>query len=129
MDSSRAAQATVLHSTVELNQAIREKLDILNAKSFQKKEGSRHSEEKPFLLPLPATPYELATWKTATEIVEARHQRGSTLFCSQFAPAGWHGKIGDSTLAETILDRIVHSSYTITIEGMDSMSKRKGLIN
>jgi DNA replication protein DnaC len=63
------------------------------------------------------------------EIVEARHQKGSTIFCSQFAPAGWHGKIGESTLADAILDRIVHSSYTITIEGMDSMRKRKGLIN
>jgi DNA replication protein DnaC len=63
------------------------------------------------------------------EIVEARHQKGSTIFCSQFAPAGWHGKIGESTLADAILDRIVHSSYTITIEGIDSMRKRKGLIN
>lgn len=63
------------------------------------------------------------------EIVEARHQKGSTIFCSQFSPAGWHGKIGESTLADAILDRIVHSSYTITIEGMDSMRKRKGLIN
>jgi DNA replication protein DnaC len=63
------------------------------------------------------------------EIVEARHQRGSTIFCTQFAPAGWHGKIGESTLADAILDRIIHSSYAITIEGKDSMRKRKGLIN
>lgn len=63
------------------------------------------------------------------EIVEARHQKGSTIFCSQFTPAGWHGKIGESTLADAIFDRIVHSSYTITIEGVDSMRKRKGLIN
>jgi DNA replication protein DnaC len=63
------------------------------------------------------------------EIVEARHQRGSTIFCSQFAPAGWHSKIGENTLADAILDRIVHSSYTITIEGLDSMRKRKGIIN
>jgi DNA replication protein DnaC len=63
------------------------------------------------------------------EIVEARHQKGSTIFCSQFTPAGWHGKIGENTLADAILDRIVDSSYTITIEGMDSMRKRKGLIN
>jgi len=62
------------------------------------------------------------------EIVEARHQTGSTIFCSQFAPGGWHSKIGESTLADAILDRIVHSSYTITIEGTDSMRKRKGLI-
>lgn len=62
------------------------------------------------------------------EIVEARHQTGSTIFCSQFAPGGWHSKIGENTLADAILDRIVHSSYTITIKGTDSMRKRKGLI-
>lgn len=61
------------------------------------------------------------------EVVEARHQRGSTMFLSQFAPAGWHTKIGESTLAEAILDRIVHDSYEIFIGGKDSMRKRKGL--
>jgi DNA replication protein DnaC len=61
------------------------------------------------------------------EIVEARHERGSTIFCSQFAPAGWHSKIGESTLADAILDRIAHHSYKITIEGKDSMRKRKGI--
>ncbi len=57
-------------SLTELNKAIREKLNEFNNKPFQKKEGSRLSvfleEEKPMLLPLPATPYELATWKIAT---------------------------------------------------------------
>jgi hypothetical protein len=57
-------------SLQELNSAIKEKLEAFNQRPFQKKEGSRYSifseEEKPFLMPLPATPYELATWKTAT---------------------------------------------------------------
>ena len=57
-------------SLAELNAAIKEKLLAFNCKPFQKKEGSRLSvflaEEKPMLLPLPATPYELATWKIAT---------------------------------------------------------------
>jgi DNA replication protein DnaC len=61
------------------------------------------------------------------EIVEARHKRSSTIFCSQFEVAGWHLKIGDSTLADAICDRIIHDSYVITIEGKDSMRKRKGI--
>jgi len=60
------------------------------------------------------------------EIVEARHKLASTVFCSQFDVAGWHLKIGESTLADAICDRIVYDSYKITIEG-DSMRKRKGI--
>ena len=62
----RSQQFLSLH---ELNGAIREKLMEFNNKPFQKKDGSRaisFTEEKPFLLPLPDRPYELATWKVAT---------------------------------------------------------------
>jgi len=54
------------------------------------------------------------------EIVHARHKRTSTIFCSQFSPAGWYSKIGEGTLADAILDRIVHDSYTIEIHNGDS---------
>jgi hypothetical protein len=57
-------------SFAELNEAIREKLIEFNEKPFQKKEGSRRivfeQEEKPFLIPLPASPYETAIWSDAT---------------------------------------------------------------
>jgi DNA replication protein DnaC len=61
------------------------------------------------------------------EIVEARNNLASTIFCSQFTPAGWHAKIGEDTLADAILDRIIYNSYKIIIEGKDSMRKRKGI--
>jgi DNA replication protein DnaC len=61
------------------------------------------------------------------EIVELRHKRGSTIFASQFRPEGWHGKIGEGPLADAILDRIVYDSYTILIDGEESMRKKKGI--
>ena len=57
-------------SLAELNMAIRERLELFNARLFQKKEGSRRSlflgEEKPLLAPLPTTRFELCDWKIAT---------------------------------------------------------------
>lgn len=56
-------------SIEELNEAIQEKLYTFNHKPFQKKNGSRallFEEEYLFLLPLPASPFELAAWKVAT---------------------------------------------------------------
>ena len=54
----------------ELNRAIREKLQEFNEKPFQKKKGSRltafEEEEKSFLMPLPASPYETSVWSKAT---------------------------------------------------------------
>jgi DNA replication protein DnaC len=60
------------------------------------------------------------------EIIHRRHKRASTIFCSQFAPAGWHKKIGETALADAILDRIVHDSYTIEIHNdQDAQSMRE----
>jgi DNA replication protein DnaC len=61
------------------------------------------------------------------EIVELRHKKGSTIFSSQFRAEGWHGKIGEGPLADAILDRIIYDSYTVVIDGEESMRKKKGL--
>ncbi|WP_407636222.1 ATP-binding protein [Salibacterium aidingense] len=49
----------------------------------------------------------------------------SNIFCSQLDIDGWYEKLGDGTLAKTILDRNVHDSYDIFIGG--KVSIREGL--
>jgi DNA replication protein DnaC len=57
------------------------------------------------------------------ELLEDRHGQRSTLVTSQLPVEHWHQVIGDPTLADAILDRLVHSAYRITLKG-ESMRKR-----
>jgi DNA replication protein DnaC len=61
------------------------------------------------------------------EILEDRHALASTLVTSQFPVSKWHDLIGDPTLADAILDRIIHSAYKIELKG-GSMRKKKSLL-
>lgn len=56
------------------------------------------------------------------EICEDRCQSGSLILTSQLPVAKWHQQIGDSTVAEGILDRIVHRAHRIELRG-ESMRK------
>ena len=76
------------------------------------------------LIPLSATEN-----RDMLELVESRYDRCSTIFLSQFDISGWHAKISDVPLSDSILDRIVHNSYTVLIGGKESMRKRKVLAN
>jgi len=57
------------------------------------------------------------------EILEDRHGLKSTLVTSQLPIDHWHEQIGDPTLADAILDRLVHSAHKIKLNG-DSMRKK-----
>ena len=58
------------------------------------------------------------------EILEDRHDTRSTIVTSQLPLDKWHHIIGDPTLADAILDRLVHNAYKINLKG-ESMRKRK----
>ena len=58
------------------------------------------------------------------EILDDRYDRRSTLITSQLPIDQWHAYLGDRTLADAILDRLVHNAYRLTLKG-DSMRKHK----
>lgn len=62
------------------------------------------------------------------EIVEDRYGRGATLITSQIPVDRWHDLIGDPTLADAILDRVVHNAHRIQLRG-DSLRKKKAQEN
>ena len=55
------------------------------------------------------------------EIIEERHGRSSTLIASQLPVKAWYDLIDEPTFADAILDRIVHNSYRLELEGPRSM--------
>ena len=56
------------------------------------------------------------------EIVDDRHGRASTIVTSQVPVEHWHDVIGDPTLADAILDRLVHNAHRLVLKG-ESMRK------
>jgi DNA replication protein DnaC len=58
------------------------------------------------------------------EIIEDRHARLSTIIASQLPVASWYDVIGEATIADAILDRLVHTSHRIELKG-DTLRKKK----
>jgi DNA replication protein DnaC len=59
------------------------------------------------------------------EICDDRYRRRSSVLTSQLPIASWHKQIGDPTIADSILDRLVHSAYRFELSG-ESMRKKQG---
>ncbi len=64
------------------------------------------------------------TVRDLLEILDDRYDKKSTLITSQLPVDQWHAYLGDRTVADAILDRLVHNSYRIVLKG-ESMRKRK----
>ena len=66
-----------------------------------------------------------AQYRDLLEILDDRHGTASTLITSQFPLTRWHELIGDATVADAILDRLIHGAHRIELKG-ESMRKHKG---
>jgi DNA replication protein DnaC len=62
------------------------------------------------------------TRRDVLEILDDRHNRRSTIVTSQLPVEKWHDYIGEPTLADAILDRLVHNAYRLNLAG-ESMRK------
>ena len=59
------------------------------------------------------------------EIIEDRQNIGSLIVTSQIPIAGWYSVIGEKTIADAILDRLIHQSNRIELRGESMRRKRK----
>lgn len=57
------------------------------------------------------------------EMIEDRHGRASTIIASQLPISSWYEVIGEATIADAILDRLLHTSYRIELKG-ESLRKK-----
>jgi DNA replication protein DnaC len=62
------------------------------------------------------------------EIIEDRHNKGSIIVTSQIPVEGWYEVIGDKTIADAILDRLIHQSHRIELLG-ESMRRKRNMFN
>ena len=68
------------------------------------------------------------TRRDLLEILDDRYDRRSTIVTSQLPVDQWHGYLDDPTLADAILDRLVHNSYRLALKG-ESMRKQRTVNN
>jgi len=63
------------------------------------------------------------------EIIDDRYQRSSTLITSQLPVSAWHDSVGDATLGDAILDRLIHNAHRIEVQGpsmRETIAKKRG---
>jgi DNA replication protein DnaC len=71
-------------------------------------------------------PFDAQSRSALMEIIEDRHGKTSLIITSQLPVSKWYDVIGEKTIADAILDRIVHDAHRIELKG-DSMRKKRQL--
>jgi DNA replication protein DnaC len=62
---------------------------------------------------------------TLLEIIEDRHKKGSVIITSQLPISNWYEIIGEKTIADAILDRLIHQAQRIELKGESMRKTRK----
>ena len=73
-------------------------------------------------------PLKAAQRNDLMEIMDDRHASSSTLMISQLPTDQWYQSIGDNTLADAILDRLMHNAHRLKLKG-ESMRKKQSIID
>jgi DNA replication protein DnaC len=110
----------VYHSTPKLLS----KLKIAKADGSYIKEIAKIEKQNLLILDdFGIQPFDAAGRAMLMEIIEDRHGKGSVIVTSQLPVSKWYDVIGDSTMADAILDRIIHQAHRIDLKG-ESLRKR-----
>nr|WP_311954661.1 ATP-binding protein [Mucilaginibacter terrae] len=70
-------------------------------------------------------PFDAQNRAALMEIIEDRHGKASLVITSQLPVSKWHEVIGEKTIADAILDRIVHSAHRLELKGESMRKKRR----
>jgi DNA replication protein DnaC len=74
------------------------------------------------------TPIDQNARNVLMDVIEERYERSSTIIATQIPVSEWHSLIGENTVADSLLDRIVFSSHRIELQG-ESFRRKKKLSN
>jgi len=72
------------------------------------------------------TPFDEYARQALMDMLEDRYGKSATIVVSQIPVGQWYGSIGEGTIADAILDRLVHAAHRLALEG-DSLRKKKKL--
>jgi DNA replication protein DnaC len=102
------------------------KLKIAKSDGSYLKELSRIEKQNLLLIDdFGLQPLDAASRNILMDIIEDRHGKSSTMFTSQVPVGLWHEVIGEQTIADAILDRIVHDAHRIEMTGESMRKKNK----
>ena len=71
-------------------------------------------------------PFDAASRAALMELIEDRHGKGALIITSQVPVSKWHDVIGEQTIADAILDRIIHNAHRLELKG-ESLRKRQNV--